>query len=64
MNDMLAHTWANEIQRKLILSIVVCLAAFVLGRVPARLVVSRLPDDNPHIHAMPQRQPAPAVSQP
>ena len=64
MNDFLIQIWAHDVFRKLIQTAIVWLAAFVLGRVLPWLAISRLPDESPPIHAMPQRQPTPAVSRP
>jgi hypothetical protein len=64
MDDFLIQIWAHDVFRKLILTAIVRLAAFELGRVLPWLAINRLPDDSTHTHAIPQRQPTPAVSQP
>jgi hypothetical protein len=64
MDDFLIQIWAHVVYRKLILTAIVWLAALVLGGVLPWPAISRLRDESPHIHAMPQGQPTPAVSRP
>jgi small-conductance mechanosensitive channel len=52
MGDFLIQIWAHGVYRKLILTTVVWLAAFVLGRLLPWLALSRLPDESPHIYVL------------
>ena len=52
MGDTLSAIWANPVYRKLILSAIVLLAMMVIRRLLHLLLVSRLPDESPHLYVV------------
>lgn len=50
MNQILSNIWANDFYRRLILTVLILAGSYILRRVFRWSVLSRLPDDSPHIY--------------
>ena len=52
MDETLSQIWANDLYRKLILSVTVWLASIVARRLLHVLIIDRLPDDSAHVYVV------------
>jgi small-conductance mechanosensitive channel len=52
MFDILTSIWANDLYRRLILTVLIFLVGMTLRRLLLRLALAKVPDDSPHIYSI------------